>query len=173
MNEMINWEQEIVTKNMERTLSIVFQLQNVNDFEKSITENKLAVDGDRVEKSGVEIKEKLQVELSEIQTVTDQNLTKMSSLVKSIGELPADSMDRKLIKGFENHITELPRQYGFDQIYADQALVKGREMRDFNQTALSFVKSRVEELKLRAVIANLPDEKMVQMSKALADQLGF
>src|ERR1035437_585321 len=99
---MNNWESEIAAKNMERTLSIVFQLQNVNDFEKSIADDKLTVDGDRIEKSGAEIKEKLQVELSEIQTAREQSVIKMTSLVKAIGELPEDSMDRKLIKGFEN-----------------------------------------------------------------------
>ena len=170
---MNNWDSEIAAKNMERTLSIVFQLQNVNDFEKSIADDKLTVDGDRIEKSGAEIKEKLQVELSEIQTAREQSVIKMTSLVKAIGELPEDSMDRKLIKGFENQIPEIPKQYGYNQIYTDQELFKAAEMRDFNLTATDYVRNGVKEERLKTVIANLPDEKMVQMSKALADQLGF
>jgi len=165
------WENEIAAKNMERTLSIVFQLQNSNDFEKSIVDK--SISEERIEKSGLEIKEKLQTELSAIVANKEAFMAKMISLVKEIGQQPAGSLDRRLIKGFEDKISELPKQYGYDQIYSDEEISKSAEMRDFNQTATSYVKHCVEEVKLNTVLTDLPDDKMVLLSKALADELGF
>ena len=97
----------------------------------------------------------------------------MTSLTKSIDQLPTGSMDRRLIKGFENQISEVPKQYDYDQIYSDQEIFKAAEMRDFNLTAVDYVRNCIEEVKLKTVIDNLPDKKIVQLSKSLADQLGF
>jgi hypothetical protein len=170
-HEMNQWENEIGIKNMERTLSIVFQLQNVNDFEKSI-QNDSSFSEERIEKSGQEIKEKLQLELSEITNNKNVLIAKMSKLMGLIGHMPKLSMDRQLIKGFENSIAEMPRQYGHDQVYNDQ-IAKATEMRDFNQDAISYVRDCVKEVKLKTIIGILPDDKKVKLSKALASELGF
>ena len=170
---MKDWESEIRIKNAERVLSLAYQVANSNEFEKAIVEKGFPVEGERVEKSGQEIKEKLQRELSSIRDSKEQCLIKMTSLTKSIDQLPTGSVDRKLIKGFENQISEVPKQYGYGQIYSDQEIFKATEMRDFNLTAADYIRHCVEETKLKTVIDNLPDKKVVQLSKSLADQLGF
>jgi hypothetical protein len=166
----MNWENEISAKNIERILSISFQLQNVNSFEKSL-DSKPAVAEEKIEKSGQEIKERLFAETDMLRANKKSNLDRMGSLVKSIGYLPTGSIDRALIKGFEITIGDLPKQYSLDQIHSD--LQKSVPMREFNQVAGVYVRGSVEELKLQTVIANIADDRIVILSKSLVDQLGF
>jgi hypothetical protein len=167
------WEQEIAAKNMERILSIAFQLNDVNNFEKSITDNSSHLEAERIEKSGGEIKEKLQTELNAILVDKDACIKKMTTLVAGIGQMPTGKIDRGLLKGFESTIEDIPRQYEHSQIYSGEELSKAASMRDFNLLAGTYVKRCIEEVKLKTTIDNLPDEMIVPLSKVLADQLGF
>ena len=164
------WESEIRIKNLERVLSITFQL---TDFSKSI-ENDLekgVISDDRVECTGQEIKEKLSAELIIIGTGNQDLLSRMQVLNKSIGAMPAGRVDRVLIKGFENQLTEIPMVYDYAQIYADGGY--GDQMRTFNKAAGEFIVKSIEALKLQTVVDNLPDDRVLWLAPQLAEQLGF
>jgi len=169
---MNSWESEINAKNLERVLSISFQLQNVNSFEKSLN-SALPAQEEKIEKSGLEIKEKLQADLAGLQAAKKAFFHQMDSLVGTIGVLPAGQIDRKILKGFEASVTDVPKQYSYNQIYSGEALEKAASMREFNACADGYVKDCIEEIRLTAVISNLQDDQIIPLSKALADQLGF
>ena len=71
----MNWEDDIKAKSVERVLSLAYQVANSNEFEKAIVDDKLPIEGERIEKSGQEIKGKLQQELSSIIVSKEQCLT--------------------------------------------------------------------------------------------------
>jgi hypothetical protein len=191
MNEMNNWEQEITAKNMERTLSIVFQLQNVNDFEKSIVDGVSGEDF-RIEKTGKEVKEKLGIELTIIAGDKVAAVAKMEALVATIGSLPNGSADRYCFQGFERYIGGVPRVYSYEQLYPSQVKNQDSEieatdtpapavdvksasekMREYNQIATDYIRRCVEEIRLKTVMGNLPDGKKIKLASQLASELGF
>lgn len=166
---MNNWEETIKAKNLERALSIMFQL---TDFSKAQEDElRKSIIDDHIEKSGLEIKEKLQLELSTIITDKESLVTKMSSLVKSVDSEPEVRVDSRLIKGFENQLENIPKQYSHTQIYSNSE--KSTPMRKFNQLASDYISKSIEELKFKTTIDNLSDDRVVRLTKSLADQLGF
>jgi hypothetical protein len=192
IDEMTNWERAITEKNMERTLSIVFQLQNVNDFEKSIVDSFSGAEDFRIEKTGKEVKEKLQIELTIIAGDKIAAVAKMEALVAIVGSLPNGSAERYYFQGFERHIGSVPKVYGYDQLYPKQTQVpdsdvlatdnlvpanniksSSEKMREYNQIATDYIHRCVEEIKLKTVMGNLSDGKKIKLSPQLASELGF
>jgi hypothetical protein len=190
------YEQEIAAKNMERRLSITFQLghfsENVQkDIQKSIADDISYTEDFKIEKTGKEIKEKLQIELSTIGTEKLNSVTKMESLVKEIGCLPNGKPEWWGARGYEKYLGSLPMQYSHEQIYPNETKCENEvydsltpttslvskdikeKMREYNRLASDYISRSVEEIKLRTVIQNLSDTKKIKLSPQLAAQLGF
>jgi hypothetical protein len=191
----MSWEQEIIQKNTERLLSLAFQVSNTNEFEKAIVDDLSYSEDFRIEKTGKEVKEKLQVELSTIATEKITFISKMESLVKEIGCLPSGKPDQWQIRGFEKYLGEVPRQYPYEQIYpnkksegcypdsgselpsygitpVDSKMIVDK-MREYNQIASNYICRCIDAIKLKTVIDNLPDTKKIKLAPQLASQLGF
>jgi len=188
-----DWEREITAKNTERILSIVFQL---NNFEKSVADEIGYSQEFQVEKTGKEIKEKLQAELITATTEKTALLTKMERLVEEIGSSPIGKGTRWLTRGYEKYLSSIPLQYTYTQIYPGRQESEGcypddsapislygvdpvvskdvaDKMRSYNEASEDYLRRCVDEIKLKTVIDNLPDGKKIKLNPQLASQLGF
>lgn len=200
---MLNaFEQEIATRNIERVLSVVFQTTEAaqQDFQKSIADDVGYSQEFQIEKTGREIKEKLQAELTAIATTKTTLLAKMELLVGEIKTAPAGKCDQWEVRGYEKYLTQIPLKYTYAQIYPgkqdgdtkddgvypfDYAPTSqggitplapkdlADKMRAYNESASDYVRRCVEEVKLRTVINNLSDFKKIKLTPQLATQLGF
>lgn len=191
----MSWEQEIIQKNTERLLSLAFQVNNTNEFEKAIVDDLSYSEDFRIEKTGKEVKEKLQIELTTIAAEKVAFISKMESLVKEIGCLPNGKPDQWQIRGFEKYLGDIPRQYSYEQLYPNKKSEScypdsGSElplygitpvdpkaiidkMREYNQEASNYIHHCIDTIKLKTVIDNLSDTKKIKLSPQLASQLGF
>ena len=196
----MNWEQEIIQKRNERLLSLAFQIVNTNDFEKAIVDDLSYSEDFRIEKTGKEVKEKLQAELITIAAEKITFMSQMGALVKTIGCLPNGKSDQWQIKGYEKYLGEVPRQYTYTQIYPTKDNEKAEpmvypneynpnsfpgditpvptkevvdKMREYNQVANNYICRSIDTIKLKTVIDNLSDTKRIKLSPQLAAQLGF
>ena len=193
------WEDEIAAKNMERTLSIVFQVSKAaqDDMEKSIADDIGYSQEFQIEKTGKEIKEKLQTELTTITADKVMQLAKMELLVKEVGQMPAGHTEQWEIRGYEKYLGVVPMKYAYAQIYPDKKQSTGGypedswspgsengitpeitkdvadKMRAYNDAASNYIRSSIEEVKLKTVIDNLADAKKIKLTPPLATQLGF
>lgn len=201
-----DWESEIVTKNIESRLRLGIQLgdfskSNQEEIEKSITDDISYSTDFQIEKTGKEIKEKLNVELLTIMSDKKSFLEKMEILVKEIGQLPMGRSESWRTRGFEKYLGEIPKQYSYDQIYPNKQKDESKsdgmyleeytpsgfpggitpidpkivcdKMREFNQISSDYITRCVEEIKLKTVIENLSDTKKIKLQPQLAAQLGF
>ena len=193
---MESWEHEITARNLERTLSIVFQTTNEGDqseLNKSISDDISYSEDFRVEKTGKEIKEKLQIELTSLMNKKVESVSQMQNLVKEIEQMPSGKADSWMMRGFEKYLGEVPRQYCHSQIYPSkqnsdlyiQDYVSSGEivpvipqstvdkMREYNSISSDYIRVCVEIIKLETVINNLSDSKKIKLAPSLAAQLGF
>jgi hypothetical protein len=198
----MNWEDDIRLKNAERVLSLAYQVANVNEFEKAIVDDLSYSEDFRIEKTGKEVKEKLQLELLTLASQKIAAGVRMESLVKDINQLPSGKPDQWQIRGFEKYLGEVPRQYSYAQIYPNEknpAEAKCEpmydndlnptsfpggitptvtkeiidKMREYNQVAGDYIRGCIDEIKLKTVIDNLQDGKKIKLAPQLASQLGF
>ena len=193
---MESWEHEITARNLERALSIVFQTTNEGDqseLNKSISDDISYSEDFRVEKTGKEIKEKLQVELASLMNKKVELVSQMQNLVKEIEQMPSGKADSWAMRGFEKYLGEVPRQYCHSQIYPSkqgfdsdvQNYISSGEiapeipkstvekMREYNSTSSNYIGVCVEIIKLETVLNNLSDSKKIKLAPTLAAQLGF
>ena len=198
----MNWEDDIKAKNVERVLSLAYQVANANEFEKSIIDDLSYSEDFRVEKTGKEVKEKLQSEVTAIAADKIAMVAKMEALVGEIKTLPSVKVDHYQMRGFEKYLGEVPRLYSYAQIYPNKenpAEQKGEmmygndnapsnfpgditpadpkvtsdKMREYNQVANDYICRCVEAIKLKTVMDNLVDNKKIKLNAQLAAQLGF
>jgi hypothetical protein len=188
----MSWEQDIIQKTNERLLSIAFQVTNANEFEKGIVDDLSYSEDFRVEKTGKEVKDKLQLEMAAIATEKVAFITKMEVLVTAIDQLPNGKCDRWQIQGYEKHLGDVPRQYTYEQLYPGNndkkedinypmvetpapVITKNitDKMREYNQLASDYVRRCINAIILKTVIDNLSDNKKIKLAPQLASQLGF
>jgi len=194
----MSWDQDIVAKNMERILSITFQLSTPDEFEKAIVDDLSYSEDFRIEKTGKEVKEKLQIEMATITVEKTAFMVKLELLVKDIGCLPSGKPDQWQIRGFERYLGEVPRQYAYEQIYKKHSEESESmypndyvpnsfpggitpvftkeivdKMREYNQVAGDYIRRCTDAIKLKTVIDNLADSKKIKLAPQLAAQLGF
>lgn len=182
------WEQEITARNMERILSIVFQLQHV---EKSITDDLVYDLEIKIEKTGREIKEKLMEELNRVVSNKNSLASEMERLLTEIGEAPRGKAENWELRGYEKYFAVVPFKYSYTQVYPAGTESKGEllqadapvdsievksiqdKMRAYNKTVNEYISRFIEELRLKTVINNLSDDKKVKLNPRLASELGF
>jgi hypothetical protein len=115
-----SWEDDIIRKNAERVLSLAYQVTNTNEFEKAIVDDLSYSEDFRIEKTGKEVKEKLQSEVTTIAADKIAMVAKMEALVGEIKTLPSGKADHWQMRGFEKYIGEVPCQYSYAQIYPNK-----------------------------------------------------
>ena len=148
----------------------------------------------KIEKSGVDIKEKIKQDLVKKIMCRDALLISIEILATQIGVVPGDEIDEYQTKGLRDKLSSPPRRYSWDQIRSTsiksdkQPIVYGsinsesesKSISDenpfmvkYNEKVYKFIESSVDCFLLKTIIDNIIDTKTYSLNIQLATKLGF
>lgn len=163
----------VIEKSITDDLS--YGIKNNSTSKESVSEGLIVV------KTGKEIKDTLQAELSICVQQKMALYEEMTKLIQTIGKLPESSYkDDYLVNGWEGKI-ELPKKYCYGEIYiksdseqdSNVGVGKEKEMREYNEISRKYIVASIEIKKLSTIINYIDEKKSFKLSIDLASKLGF
>ena len=174
--------EEIRQANLERMKSIEYQFMEKSmsdDLQYGIRviskESPISDSGILISNDGQEIKQKLQVELSNISSIKQKAYGNLSDLSKEIGFSPIKEPDTYRAKDWKGKIM-IPLIYCYSQMYDEISktdVPEAKMMRQYNNTAREFFDKSIEEKKVNTIINAIDDKKKYKLTVDLASKLGF